>query len=157
MPRYRRPVHEMRQTEGGGAPPPLFPTFSVCIFCCDTVSGKRPHHRSGTIPNFQRPGQRRPPYGRRTGLVPMRLRAAYVPRTAIIVCHTRQMFPWNSKIGIPEAPMAIVLRIYHQPRAIYPWVVDWFDRRSGARYEARFDSRALADACRRSVLAEGGQ
>ena len=65
------------------------------------------------------------------------------------------MVSWNSEAGIFEEIMAVIIRIMRCRRPRSPWVVDFFDPRTGCRHEIFYATRVEAEACRAAVLGEG--
>lgn len=113
----------------------------------------RPHHPSPRSP--VRSGRAaRHLDGRR---LQMRLRVTCNPVDPIIVGSPFVDFSWNSKNGISRETMSTPISLSITRRRCgmtYCWVVDWFDPRSGCRYEAVYSTLAEATRCRSEVLSE---
>lgn len=155
------PYFSIDRREGGI---PFFPyTIATKVRACPRAyslaspasqpPGMRPHHPSPRSP--VRSGRAaRHLDGRR---LQMRLRVTCNPVDPIIVGSPFVDFSWNSKNGISRKtmPTPISLSITRRRRGMtYCWVVDWFDPRSGCRYEAVYSTLAEATRCRSEVLSE---
>jgi hypothetical protein len=79
----------------------------------------------------------------------MRLQVAYRRGRQGIAHLSAGNFSSNSETGLPgRATMSFSIAIKRRRcREGYEWVVDWFDPRRAARFEATFSTRAKAWAC----------
>jgi hypothetical protein len=121
-----------------------------------TGSAVRPHHQSARILNIYLPSSARVRTHSTYLSVLMWFRVACSEWLQIIVRNIAPVIPLEFETGIPGAIVHIVLRIYRRRHYLLPWVCDWFDPASGCRYEAFYETRVDANACRRAVLLEAG-
>lgn len=137
-----------RLARGHGSNWCMIPT----AWCRPRPTYPRPTHR-GCV--GQGPGGR-VPRGLSYARLPTRLSATSPSTVQIIVGNPCPDFSWNSETNRREnSAVAFAIAIKRRSRkGGYEWVVDWFDPRRGARFEAIFSTRAQASACMASIVAE---